>query len=520
MSPSYLSPGVYVEEVDRGSKPIEAVGTAVAAFIGYTEKAVDVKNGENVSLVGKPTLVTNWSQYVQKFGAFVPGAYLPDSVYGYFNNGGSIAYIVSIKTMGELADPDLATPARVTVRSGDDKANLLEFTAKAGGPTGNGLRVDVKPDLGEEGKGKAFTVVISQNGQVAETYEGLTTGTGDKNVETVVKTQSKLVTVKVTGKGEIVPAAGSFALAGGEIKTKAVTLGDYQGSSAQRTGLGGLEPIDDVTMVIVPDLYSAYEAGEIDMKGVQAVQQAIIDYCEHIRYAFAILDAPPNLMPQEVKEWRNQVNYDTTRAGLYYPWIEIADMTGANGRTRMVPPSGHMAGIYARSDATRGVHKAPANEIVRGALGLGVVVTKGEQDLLNPIGVNGIRTFPGRGIRVWGARTLSSDPSWRYINVRRLFNMVEESIERGTQWVVFEPNDQFLWSRVRRDVSSFLTTVWLSGALFGLNTDQAFYVKCDEETNPPELRDLGQMVVEIGMCPVKPAEFVIFRIGQWAGPGA
>ena len=520
MSPSYLSPGVYVEEVDRGSKPIEAVGTAVAAFIGYTEKAVEEKNGESVSLVGKPTVVTNWSQYVQKFGGFVSGAYLPDSVYGYFNNGGSIAYIVSIKTMGESSDPELASPAKTSVRTADDKANLLEFTAKAGGPSGNGLKVDVKPEGGEDGKNKSFTVVITQNGQVAETYEGLTTGSGEKNVETVLKTQSKLVTVKVTGKGEIVPAAGSFAMAGGEIKTKAISLGDYQGSSAARTGLGGLEPIEDVTMVIVPDLYSSYEAGEIDMKGVQAVQQAIIDYCEHIRYAFALLDSPPNLMPQEVKEWRNQVNYDTTRAALYYPWIEIADLTGSNGRTRMVPPSGHMAGIYARTDATRGVHKAPGNEIVRGALGLGVMVTKGEHDLLNPIGVNVIRSFPGRGIRIWGARTLSSDPSWRYINVRRLFNMVEESIERGTQWVVFEPNDQFLWMRVKRDVSSFLKTVWLSGALFGQTTEQAYFVKCDEETNPPELRDLGQMVVEIGMCPVKPAEFVIFRIGQWAGPGA
>ncbi len=266
MSPSYLSPGVYVEEVDRGSKPIESVGTAVAAFIGYTEKAVEEKNGETRSLVGKPTLVTNWSQYVQKFGGFVAGAYLPDSVYGYFNNGGTIAYIVSIKTMGQSDDPDVATPARVTVRTGDDKANLLEFTARAGGPTGNGLKVDVKPELGEDGKGKSFTVVISANGQVAETYEGLTTGAGDKNVETVVKTQSKLVTVKVTGKGEIVPAAGSFALAGGEIKTKAVSLGDYQGSSAQRTGLGGLEPIEDETLVIDPDLYSALRAHPLRLR--------------------------------------------------------------------------------------------------------------------------------------------------------------------------------------------------------------------------------------------------------------
>jgi phage tail sheath protein FI len=308
-------------------------------------------------------------------------------------------------------------------------------------------------------------------------------------------------------------------LSGGEVTTKAITLKDYQGSVDTRTGIGGLEPLDDVTMICVPDLMASYVAGEIDMKGVQAVQQAIIDYCELVRYCFAILDAPPKLMPQEVKEWRLGVNYDSTRAAVYYPWIEVADQTNKSGRTRFVPPSGHMAGIYSRVDNSRGVHKAPGNEIVRTCLGLEVNVTKGEHDLLNPIGVNVIRSFPGRGIRVWGARTLSSDASWRYINVRRLFNMIEQSIERGTQWVVFEPNDEFLWGRVRRDVSAFLRMVWRSGALFGSTPEQAFFVKCDAETNPPEARDLGQMVVEIGIAPVKPAEFVIFRIGQWSGPG-
>jgi hypothetical protein len=519
--PSYLSPGVYVEEVDKGTKPIEAVGTAVAAFIGYTERAVDVRDGVSNSLVGKPALVTNWSQYVQKFGGFIEGAFLPDSVYGYFANGGGIAYVVSIKTLGASDDPDSSTAAKVAVPGGDGKTNLLEVTAKQGGPSGNNVSVSVKPADTKEGEKPTgeFQLVINVNGQAVETYD-VTTAKGENNVETVVKAKSKLVDVKVVGKGEIVPSAGSFALAGGEIKTKAISLKDYQGSTEVRTGMAGLEPLDDVTMLCVPDLMSSFLAGEIDMKGVQAVQQAVIDYCEGVRYCFAILDAPPKLMPQEAKAWRLQVNYDSTRAAVYYPWIEIADSTGNGGRTRSVPPSGHVAGIYARSDATRGVHKAPANEVVRTVLGLEVNVTKGEHDLLNPIGVNVIRSFPGRGIRVWGARTLSSDPSWRYINVRRLFNMVEESIERGTQWVVFEPNDQNLWARVARDIRGFLTLVWRTGALFGETPDRAFYVKCDAETNPPESRDVGQLIVEIGMCPTKPAEFVIFRISQWAGPDA
>ena len=214
-----------------------------------------------------------------------------------------------------------------------------------------------------------------------------------------------------------------------------------------------------------------------------------------------------------------ETGYDTKYGALYYPWISVANPLG-NGESMDIPPSGYMAGIYARSDTERGVHKAPANEVVRGVLALEKQITKSEQDILNPIGVNCIRSFPGRGIRVWGARTLSSDASWRYINVRRLFNFVEKSIEQGTQWIVFEPNDMDLWARIRRDIRAFMTTVWRSGALFGATPAQAFYVKCDAENNTSDLRDLGQVIIEIGMAPVKPAEFVIFRISQWAGANA
>jgi phage tail sheath protein FI len=209
--------------------------------------------------------------------------------------------------------------------------------------------------------------------------------------------------------------------------------------------------------------------------------------------------------------------FDSSYAAMYYPWIKVMDP--ATDKVVQIPPSGHMAGIWSRSDNTRGVHKAPANEVVQGAVGLSYQTTKGEQDTLNPNGVNCIRAFPGRGIRVWGARTLSSDPAWRYINVRRLFNFVEKSIENGTQWVVFEPNDRKLWARVKRDVSAFLRIVWRDGALFGSTAAEAFYVKVDDELNPPEVRDLGRLIIEIGLAPVKPAEFVIFRISQWAGPG-
>ena len=197
---------------------------------------------------------------------------------------------------------------------------------------------------------------------------------------------------------------------------------------------------------------------------------------------------------------------------MYWPGIKV--FNPGSGMTEHMPPSGAMAGIWGRNDDTRGVHKAPANEVVRGAVDLALNITRFEHDQLNPIGVNVIRSFPGRGIRVWGARTLSSDPAWRYINVRRLFNFLESSILNGTQWVVFEPNDKDLWARIERVLNSFLRNVWRTGALFGDSANEAFYVKCDSDTNPGDLIDAGQVTVEIGVCPTKPAEFVVFRLSQ------
>ncbi|MEZ5262317.1 MAG: phage tail sheath C-terminal domain-containing protein [Acidimicrobiales bacterium] len=221
---------------------------------------------------------------------------------------------------------------------------------------------------------------------------------------------------------------------------------------------------------------------------------------------------------QQIKEWRSDVAmYDSAFAAMYYPWIKVENpaATGSADTEILIPPSGHMAGIWARNDDTRGVWKAPANEIVRGALDVELPITKAEQGHLNPIGINCIRPFGTRGIRVWGARTLSSDSDWKYVNVRRLFNMVEKTILDGTQWVVFEPNDQKLWEGVKRTISSFLRGLWRDGALFGATPDQAFFVKCDAETNPPDSIDQGKLVVEVGIAPVKPAEFVIFRISQF-----
>jgi hypothetical protein len=295
----------------------------------------------------------------------------------------------------------------------------------------------------------------------------------------------------------------------------AITQNDIIGNAAARTGIAGLESLDNVTMVCVPDLMAAYLAGHLSEEEVRAVQMATYAHCEMMKDRVAILDSPPGMNAQEIREWLlGTANYDSKYAALYYPWLWVANPLG-KGSIR-VPPGGHVAGIWARNDSERGVHKAPANEIVRGALDLELQLGREEQSTLNPIGVNCIRAFPGRGIRVWGARTLSKDPAWSYLNVRRLFNFVESSIDNGTQWVVFEPNDMELWERVKRNITAFLTRVWADGALFGATPGEAFFVKCDGENNPEEQRDVGRLWVDIGIAPVKPAEFVIFRISQYS----
>jgi len=512
MSPQYLSPGVYVEEVERGARPIEGVGTAIAAFAGFAE----------IGPVNKPTFIANWTQFAATFGGFLPGGFLATAVYGYFHNGGGGCYIVRLPSEGSAGE---AAPAQVVIPSrGDREVGTLLISAKQEGVSASDITVEFS-EAGEEAPEDQFTLKVRFGGE-EEVYENVTMKKtkGSHNVVEVVNRESKLV--RITEKestlslAERAPATGTYALVPAASK-EITTISPEQiiGDAAARSGIAGLEAADDVTMVCVPDLMALYQSGKINAEGVKAVQQAVLDHCANMRDRFAILDCPPSLNPQQIKEWRmEEAGYDSKYGAVYYPWIKVANPLG--GDAIMVPPCGHLAGIYARSDTERGVHKAPANEIVRGALSAETKITKAEQDILNPVGINCIRPFPGRGIRVWGARTLASDAQWRYINVRRLFNFIEESIEIGTQWVVFEPNDRDLWERIKRDIRAFLTRVWRDGALFGATPDEAFYVKCDDELNTVEIRDAGQVIIEIGIAPVKPAEFVIFRISQWAGGAA
>ncbi len=507
MALSYASPGVYVEEVDKGTKPIEAVGTSTAAFIGMTAeaslKALDAATGERVvveSRLNKATLVTNWTQFVDIFGGFTSGAYLPDAVYGYFANGGGPCYVTSLRALNESGSDVKAASVSIPAA---EKGTAFRVTAATAGPDGNKLVVHIKA-----GEGDTFSMSVG-----GQSKSGLTVAKGDNQIAS-----DTFDAVTVSHIGSTGPAEGAYPLTGGGIAP--LTAVDFVGDPSERTGLGGLEALDDVRLVVCPDVMAGYDGSDKDKERVKMVQEAMISHCERHKYRFAVIDTPPGLNAQQAKEWRNYVNFDTSYAAMYYPWIEIADLSGSGSTSKLVPPSGHMVGIYNRTDADRGVHKAPANEVVLGAINLELNLSRGEQDTLNPIGVNCIRAFPGRGIRAWGGRTLSSNGAWRYINVRRLFIMVEASMDAGLQWVVFEPNDSTLWAKVRRDVSAFLRNVWRGGALFGSTPDQAFYVKCDEELNPADVRDLGQLIIEVGMAPVKPAEFVIFRISQWAGANA
>src|SRR5215210_5231955 len=505
--PTYLTPGVYVEEVPSTSKPIEGVGTSIAAFVGLAPGGP----------VNTPMRISNWTQFSKIYGdpnepdngPFMEGAYLAHAVYGFFQNGGGLCWVVRVGADGDAARAQAALPAAA------DKS-IEAFHVEAIGDGNGGVKVELseEPAAGE-GAEPTYKLIVDAGSAGKEEYEGLTLKKGRQNLATKVNSASKFVRITETaGLPDARPAVGSYTLSTPSQSADAVSAGDFEGDVARRKGMGGLAAVDEITMVCMPDVMTLANGGD-DVQ-LRDLQGKMIAHAEMAGDRMAILDAPANLLPQEILEWRmNTAGYDSKFATLYYPWIEVMDPL--TNQPMLVPPSGHIAGVWCRTDASRGVHKAPANEVAMGVNGLGFQITQAEQGGLNKVGVNCIRSFPGRGIRIWGARTLSSDPEWRYINVRRLFNYVAESIMEGTQWSVFEPNDEKLWIQLRIAVSNFLTRTWSEGALFGSTPAEAFFVKCDSETNPPEVIEAGQVICEIGIAPVKPAEFVVFRLSQFSG---
>ncbi|MEE0766407.1 MAG: phage tail sheath subtilisin-like domain-containing protein [Christensenellales bacterium] len=571
----YLSPGVYVEEYDSGAVPMQGVSTSTAGFIGLAQRGPVVGKPQLVTSFADYKRAFGGYLSEAKFGE---ARFLPYAVEQFFINGGSRAYIMRVAAEGAAAAKATAGVLQIEAANPGEWGNKIRVTVEASSKAKtqviavNGADLKLKNadgfnqgDVVElfDGKAKAYATIVSSLDNIVTLDAPCTLNVADEKIGTpkyiktceltltvklddVVETyanvslcpeagnfvsararKSDLVTIAVTeakapaapkeGKDEKAPApakagvtpielaggAAVIALAGGsDGKVANVNPNVYMGEDngpGKRSGLAAFLENVDVSIMAIP--------------GVTApeVQAALIAHCENCKSCFAILDVPiDRKKTNDVVEFRDM--YDTTYAAMYHPWLEMFDPLAK--RSAYFPPSGAMAGIYARTDNERGVHKAPANEIVRGCTGLSCNYNEGEQDILNPKGVNLIRAFTGRGIRVWGARTMSSNGLWKYVNVRRLYIYIEESIKANTNWVVFEPNSEVLWGRVTRTIEMFLATCWRSGALAGSTPSEAYFVECGPTTMTQDDIDNGRLICNIGIAAVKPAEFVIFRITQ------
>lgn len=515
--PEYLTPGVYVEEIERGPKPIEGVPTSTSAFLGETERGPI-----------RPRLVTSYTEYNRWFGGvFRDGRYMPYAASGFFENGGKRLYVCRIVGEG-------ATTATKT---------FGDFTVRASGPGAWGRKVWVKFEDGSTkdkdgnsgfrmklaywstfpGGFQPFDPFLAANRttlprpQYAEDYDDLSVDPNSSNYFTkrLIDTGtnqpvSVLASIEstVAAPTKPQPTQGEFLDQNGiDDPSDKVGKDDFEGLVAggrdQKQGLQALEtdPYRGVALVYAPH----------PPDNGPDIVRAIIDHCERMKFRFAAIDGDENAEPSDLDP-RNTNKWDTSYAAFYAPWIVASDPQ--SGARRTIPPGGHVLGVFARTDTERGVFKAPANEIVRGALNVRFDINDNTQGVLNPRGVNVIRSFPARGIRVWGARTLSSDSLWKYVSVRRLFIFLEHSIYDGTQWVVFEPNDDRLWARVKDTIRLFLRSQWRAGALFGRTEEEAFFITIDRTTMSQDDILNGRLICEIGIAPVRPAEFVIFRIFQ------
>ncbi|MFZ5352368.1 MAG: phage tail sheath family protein [Bacillota bacterium] len=567
----YLSPGVYVEEFDSGGQPLSGASTSTAGFIGVAEKGS--VEGIPTLITSFADFQRNFGSYLleNKFGEY---RYLAYAVENFFINGGSRCFVmrvvpgdakpstnsgkkgrdeetleISAKNPGTWGDKIRIsiTPAskaktqiyeilaegqyKVKNSAGFNPGDIVAFFdgsdnqyRKVISSQDNIIELD-KPLEGEDIKDNNLLPVkvmttCEVNVQVIcldekEEFEKVSLNPAASNYIEKVIVRSNLITLKhkntdsdgtpfevISGEKEEVKTY-TIALSGGNDGTiTSLSASDYIGMDkgpGKRTGIQSFIDNDEVAIMAVP--------GVTDPN----VQLSLVAHCENLKSRFAILDIPRD--KKKVSDVLNHRNIiDSSYCAMYNPWLQVFDPL--DKRNIFIPPSGSIAGIYSRTDSVRGVHKAPANEVVRGCVGLDCQYNKGEQDTLNPNGVNVIRFFTGQGIRVWGARTCSSNGLWKYVNVRRLFIFLEESIKRGTSWVVFEPNDEQLWARVHRTIDAFLTRVWRDGALMGTTASEAFYIEIGRSTMTQDDIDNGRLICVIGIAPVKPAEFVIFRITQ------
>jgi phage tail sheath protein FI len=554
----YLSPGIYVEEYDSSPRSIEGVGTSTAGFVGIAEKG---------PTTGEPQLITSFAEYLRQYGDYLSvhthGEYrfLPYSVEQFFTNGGTRCYVSRVI-------PQDAKPAKAS-------QGILSFVAANEGKWGNRISVSIagtnkrKMQLVEAVSDKAFkakSIVGFGNGDIVtfagevnriasilentvtfenafsadpvddalvpkslvysceldiavqsdgyvENFRSVTLNIDSADYILRRLANSTIIKVDAKTSKEITPPIrlifdgetdkGTITFAGGSDGTIAsANAGTFIGvdkGPGQRTGIESFKENNVVSLIAVPGVT------------IPEVLVALTAHCENEKNRFAVIDIPIDTVNTgEIAEYREIV--DSSYAAVYHPWVQVYDRLAQ--APAYVPPSGAVLGVYSRTDVERGVHKAPANEVVR-CTGLSTNFTAKEQDILNPLGVNLIRALPGQGIRVWGARTAGSDSRFRYVNVRRLFIYVEESIKNSTNWVVFEPNSADLWGRVQMTISSFLEGLYAGGMLAGESSAQAFFVDIGPSTMTRDDIENGRLICNIGIAPVKPAEFVIFRVTQF-----
>jgi uncharacterized protein len=507
--PTYTYPGVYIQELNTGNKPIEGVSTSIVGFLGIAERGPVAA-----------TFITSYADFVRSFGSYYTAGnnqtYLAYAVEGFFLNGGQQCWIARVTSI------DAANPAKTaSAKSGNN------FLISAAGPGAYGGQIGFQIDPASISPADATMLKLSvfywptaalaaakdvSHATQIEVFDNLSTNPNSSTYfKGAVNGGSNLVTVDQPAVGPVAKAAVALldGTGGGVAGSDgaALVLADFQGSNADPvnpTGLAALGAIDDISILCCPDENSQPKT---------QIAQLLEAQCTNLMDRFAILQSaanegkPSGVVPSVISK--------RGYAAYYYPWLKVIDPN--TDVPTFIPPGGHIAGIYARSDEQENVAKDPANEPIVGIDSIQLPIDNGTQGILNPIGVNCLRYFKGQGNLVWGGRTTSSDPDWKYINVRRLFIYVEKSIQQGTQWVVFEPNDTPTWNRVIRSVSDFLTGLWMQDMLQGATKEQAFFVRCDRTTMTQADIDNGRLIAVIGIAPVKPAEFVIFQIGQWTG---
>ncbi|MBQ2257166.1 MAG: phage tail sheath family protein [Lachnospiraceae bacterium] len=552
----YFSPGVYVEEYDNSPRTMEGVGTSIAGFVGLAEKG---------QTIGAPVFVTSYRDFVRQFGGplsefgYGEYRYLAPSVEQFFANGGGMCYVVRVIPPDAVKASAQKGILSVEAANEGKWGNRIQITfntvtkrkmqlvgrngdayiaksvdgfregdlVQAGGEY-NRIKsifdnsITFEEEFAEEVVDTALvptklvylveTDMSVRYGEEAENYAGISFNVANPNYISYRLANSELITVNVEsfntiqnpveailGEGN---TSGMFTLEGGQDGTIGkITAGTFIGEDngpGKRTGIAAFEENTNVSILAAPGIT------------IPEVIISLVGQCENLKSRFAVIDMPKDLYkPKDLLEYREMI--DSTYAAMYHPWIQIFDRSA--NKPDFIPPSGAIMGIYARTDATRGVHKAPANETVF-ATGLSVNYNAAEQSILNPAGINLIRALPGQGIRVWGARTASSNSSFKYVNVRRLFIFVEETIKASTNWVVFEPNDTTLWARVQMTIASFLEGLWRNGMLVGSNAAEAFFVEIGPSTMSKDDIMNGRLVCNIGIAPSRPAEFVVFRVTQ------